>query len=299
MSAGMGSPNGRKPGQKGLNIGKGIDITATDSDKPNDIYFMITINCRYRRRIHELLKELRLINQKRRELEDKYAALKRDLSAIKATKAYRPVKGDKIDELFAEHLNKCGCTLQVKRLAPGKYLFGTRQILAKIINGKLVIRVGGGYMSADEFIEQYGRQEMMKMMKEQERNEAKSGDGLSGRGNTGSGKMDGKPAAGIGDMRDMMRNQLMNVKIYEGQGSADNLMANRRSNLKGNSKVSLAELEGTYKMSTITKAGMSPAPQRNKLDMNMGSPKRDKLYMNRTQSNENFEKRLNSPNIRR
>lgn len=106
----MGSPNGRKPGYKGM-IGKGIDMTVTDSDKPNDIYYMITINCRYRKRIHELLKELRNINQRRRELEDKYASLKRDLSAIKATKAYKPVKGDPIDELFGHHLNKCGCTL--------------------------------------------------------------------------------------------------------------------------------------------------------------------------------------------
>ena len=42
--------------------------------------------------------------------------------------------------------------------------------MAKIINGKLVIRVGGGYMSADEFIEQYGRMEMMKMMRQEELN---------------------------------------------------------------------------------------------------------------------------------
>jgi len=55
--------------------------------------------------------------------------------------------------------------LNVKRIAPGKYLFGTKNIMAKIINGKLVIRVGGGYMSADEFIEQYGKMEMMKMMR--------------------------------------------------------------------------------------------------------------------------------------
>ena len=34
----------------------------------------------------------------------------------------------------------------------------------------------------------------------------KGGDALSGRGNAGEGKMDGKPAAGIGDMRDFMRN---------------------------------------------------------------------------------------------
>jgi len=60
--------------------------------------------------------------------------------------------------------------LNVKRIAPGKYLFGTKHIMAKIINGKLVIRVGGGYMSADEFIEQYGKMEMMKMMRQEELN---------------------------------------------------------------------------------------------------------------------------------
>ena len=46
------------------------------------------------------------------------------------------------------------------------------------------------------------------MMKEQ--TGGKSSDALSGRG-----KMDGQPSAGIGDMRDMMRQQLMNVKLYE------------------------------------------------------------------------------------
>ena len=58
MSANMGSPNARtkKPGLNKMDFGN------TDSDKPNDIYYMITINCRYRKRIHELLKELRNIN---------------------------------------------------------------------------------------------------------------------------------------------------------------------------------------------------------------------------------------------
>ena len=72
ITSGMGSPNNRKPGSKAATT-RGVDVNATDSDKPNDIYYMITINCRYRRRIHELLKELRNINQRRRELEDKYA----------------------------------------------------------------------------------------------------------------------------------------------------------------------------------------------------------------------------------
>ena len=49
-------------------------------------------------------------------------------------------------------------------------MFGTKKILAKIINGRLVIRVGGGYMNAEEFIEQYGKIEMMKMMKAESKN---------------------------------------------------------------------------------------------------------------------------------
>lgn len=77
-------------------------------------------------------------------------------------------------------------------------------------------------MSADEFIEQYGRQEMMKMMRDVDN---KSGDGMSGRA---GGKMDGKPAVGIGDMRDMMKNQLMNVKLYENAGSHDNLISSNK-----------------------------------------------------------------------
>lgn len=43
-------------------------------------------------------------------------------------------------------------------------MFGTKKIYAKIINGKLVIRVGGGYMSIDEFMFYYGAQELNKML---------------------------------------------------------------------------------------------------------------------------------------
>lgn len=79
-------------------------------------------------------------------------------------KPMKVLKGDKVDELFAFHLAKHRCALKVTRIATGKYMFGTRQILAKIVAGKLVIRVGGGYMGADEFILQYGEVELMKFM---------------------------------------------------------------------------------------------------------------------------------------
>ena len=134
-----------------------------EKSKPNEKFYMIHINCKYRKRIHEMLKNLRELNKKRRELEDKWGPFKRELNKVKEVKVYKAIKGDAIDELFAFHLNKHQLNLPIKRIGPGKYLFGTKQILAKIINGKLVIRVGGGYMSADEFIEQYGPMEILKM----------------------------------------------------------------------------------------------------------------------------------------
>jgi len=54
---------------------------------------------------------------------------------------------------MAKHLANNNCTIKVVRKGPGKYSFGTKNIMAKVINGKLVIRVGGGYMGADEFIQ--------------------------------------------------------------------------------------------------------------------------------------------------
>jgi len=41
------------------------------------------------------------------------------------------------------------------RLGEGTYTFGTKRISVRIINGKLVIRVGGGYMMIQEFLRLY------------------------------------------------------------------------------------------------------------------------------------------------
>ena len=62
------------------------------------------------------------------------------------------MKGDPIDELMGAAIAKANINLKVTRTSPGKYLFGTKNIMCKIVNGKLVIRVGGGYMGVDEFI---------------------------------------------------------------------------------------------------------------------------------------------------
>jgi Growth-Arrest-Specific Protein 2 Domain len=53
--------------------------------------------------------------------------------------------------------------LPITRLGKGFYMFGTKKIFAKILNSKLVVRVGGGFMGIDEFINTYGESELLKM----------------------------------------------------------------------------------------------------------------------------------------
>ena len=68
---------------------------------------------------------------------------------------YRPIIGDLIDELLARYINESGTTLPIARISEGWYLFGTRKIHAKVLNSRLVVRVGGGYSGLGEFIDNY------------------------------------------------------------------------------------------------------------------------------------------------
>lgn len=70
---------------------------------------------------------------------------------------------DEVDQMLAKFLNVNNCPVPIKRLGGGYYLFGTKKIYAKILNGRLVIRVGGGYMVIDEFIQTYAQQELIKI----------------------------------------------------------------------------------------------------------------------------------------
>jgi len=70
---------------------------------------------------------------------------------------------DEVDAMLAQYINIAGCPVPIKRLGGGYYYFGTKKIFAKIMNGKLVIRVGGGYMTIEEFIKNYADQELIKV----------------------------------------------------------------------------------------------------------------------------------------
>ena len=67
--------------------------------------------------------------------------------------------GDEVDEKFAEVLVRRGWQVPAKRLGGGYYTMGSKKIYCKIRNGKLVVRVGGGYMQMEDFLDQYGQME--------------------------------------------------------------------------------------------------------------------------------------------
>jgi len=80
---------------------------------------------------------------------------------------YIPVKGDKTDERMAVYMNNFDLDVPMVRTGEGNYVFGTRKIFAKIMNEKLVIRVGGGFMLIEEFLPTYGQQELDKIEQRQ------------------------------------------------------------------------------------------------------------------------------------
>lgn len=173
-----------------------------------DIYKLIQINCNHRQRIRNLLKQAKEQTQKRKDIEEQYAEMRKEVFKIKQIKLYKPVRGDVVDEMFAGYLNKAKLAIDVQRISASNYMFGTKKILAKIINGNLVIRVGGGYMNAEEFIEQYGKIEMMKIMKMEEHHEAVPKNDVAQTRNSM------RPGTSLGlesEIKEKMRQTLMNT----------------------------------------------------------------------------------------
>jgi hypothetical protein len=176
-----------------------------------------------------MLQQVEELNNSRIALEEKYSEMRKEVFKIKQIKLYKPVKGDAVDEMFAGYLNKAKLEIEVQRISASNYMFGTKKILAKIINDRLVIRVGGGYMNAEEFIEQYGKIEMMKMLKlEESKNEV---------GFTESGRRESvlhnplnmsrnsvRPGTGLAlnsQMKEQMRQTLMTATTFKEKGHDD------------------------------------------------------------------------------
>eukprot|EP01017_Pseudomicrothorax_dubius_P042383 TRINITY_DN6907_c0_g1_i1.p1 TRINITY_DN6907_c0_g1~~TRINITY_DN6907_c0_g1_i1.p1 ORF type:complete len:852 (+),score=329.49 TRINITY_DN6907_c0_g1_i1:52-2607(+) len=72
---------------------------------------------------------------------------------------YVPVANDPVDRRLADYLNNVTDQNKLRvlfiRESEGVYLFGTKRIYVKVDLDKVMIRVGGGFLSIDEFLDQY------------------------------------------------------------------------------------------------------------------------------------------------
>lgn len=76
---------------------------------------------------------------------------------------YAAVKGDAVDQALAKLLQEGGYQVPIDRKGAGVYMVGTKRVTMSLINGKFMVRVGGGYMPFNEFMAHYGKMEMAKL----------------------------------------------------------------------------------------------------------------------------------------
>jgi len=80
---------------------------------------------------------------------------------------YIPVKDDPIDKKIAEFINnypeRSKLKIMFMRESEGVYQFGTKKVYVRVDKDKINIKVGGGYLSIDEFLDQYTPIELEKM----------------------------------------------------------------------------------------------------------------------------------------
>lgn len=109
----------------------------------------------------ELIKQLK-------DAEVEIDCLKQYIMDLKARVAvYIPVQDDPVDKRLAEFINnypeKKKLRLMFLREQQGLYLFGSRKVTIKLENKQLKVKVAGGFLSMDEFIDQYHSQEVDRM----------------------------------------------------------------------------------------------------------------------------------------
>ena len=80
---------------------------------------------------------------------------------------YIPVKTDQVDMRLAEFINSYADRSKLKimflRDSAGQYMFGTRRVMIKVEREKLQVKVGGGFLLIEKFLDQYTPLELEKL----------------------------------------------------------------------------------------------------------------------------------------
>ena len=103
-----------------------------------------------------------------KDAEDEIEVLKSYIIDLKSRIAvYIPTKSDPTDVKLAEYINNYPDRQKLKimflRESEGVYEFGSKRIMVKVERDKIQIKVGGGYLSIDEFLDQYTPVELEKL----------------------------------------------------------------------------------------------------------------------------------------
>jgi hypothetical protein len=130
---------------------------------------------------------LKMIENLKEELKNKNFTTE-EVPPLPATEeiVYRADSDDMIDQEIAKYMNKYKCPIMFRKIGEGMYMFGTKKVFAKIMNDRLVIRVGGGYMMIDQFLSTYTEPELKKLneLKNREASGAMTSTSAASKGNS-------------------------------------------------------------------------------------------------------------------
>ena len=106
----------------------------------------------------ELKKEIEPMRNENDELKKENDELKKEIKFLK--NEYVAHRGDKTDEALSEYINNRPEDQQMKimflRESEGVYRFGQKRVYIKVEKGdQIFVRVGGGFMYIEEFINTY------------------------------------------------------------------------------------------------------------------------------------------------
>jgi CYTH domain-containing protein len=116
----------------------------------------------------DLLTQLKDSDQQRQQYEAEIDVLRNYIIDLKSRIAvYIPVKNDLVDKRIAEYINNYPDRQKLKimfmRESEGVYQFGSKRVHVKVDKDRISVRVGGGYLSIDEFLDQYTPLELEKL----------------------------------------------------------------------------------------------------------------------------------------
>ena len=109
----------------------------------------------------ELLEQLKEMEGQNQALEEKiHSLLDINEGLEKGQACYIAKKNDKVDKTLASYLNlypeREKMNIMFLRESEGVYQFGQKRVYVKVEKGNtILVRVGGGFMHIDEFINQY------------------------------------------------------------------------------------------------------------------------------------------------